>query len=140
LVSFVVYVFIACVGSWIVSITLNNSNNFHFVQRTSIHELSFDSEPLKKVTSSLQDIIPKKFNCTSIELQGGVRSKQSLEAFLRHKRPSEQKFVPSPRNKFMKFLKRQKTLLQLTFFSNFCHFAITTKQASKTRKRKTYTS
>ena len=82
LVSFVVFVFIACVGSWLVGINLNNSYIFHFVQRASIRELSFDAEFEKDITSSLPDIFPYKFNCTWIELQRRVRSfKQFYEAF-----------------------------------------------------------
>lgn len=58
---FVVSVFIACVGSWIVGIKLNNSNNY-FVETTLINELSFDSEYVKDITSSLPDIFLQKFN------------------------------------------------------------------------------
>ena len=41
----------------------------------------FDSESVKGITSSLLDIFLQKFNHTSIELQGVVRSKQFCEAF-----------------------------------------------------------
>ena len=57
---------------------VDNSNNY-FVETTLIHELSFDSEYVKDITSSLPDIFLQKFNYTSI--QGGVTRKQFFEAF-----------------------------------------------------------
>ena len=77
-ISFVVLLFTASVGLWPVGTKLNNSNNFYFVQRTLIHELSFDLESVKDITSSLRDIFPQKFNYTSIELQGVLPSKNSF--------------------------------------------------------------
>ena len=81
LVFFVVFAFIAYVGSWLVGIKLNNSNIFYFGQRTLIHKLSFHSESVKDITSYLPDIFPPRFIDTSIELQSGVRSKQFSETF-----------------------------------------------------------
>ena len=61
--------------------TFFNQGIIYFVQRTLIDELSFDSESVKDITSSLPDIFRQKFNYISIELQDGVRSKQYFEAF-----------------------------------------------------------
>lgn len=88
---------LARMGSRLVGIKLNNSKICYYVQRNLILELSFDSNLLR--TSSLHDMFPKKFNYTSIELQDLVRSEHAVfEAFLRRRRPSKQKFVPSPRD------------------------------------------
>lgn len=122
---------LARLGSRLVGIKLSNSKICYYVQRNLIHELSFDSNLLR--TSSLLDMFPKKFNYTSIELQDLVRSKHAVfEAFLCHKRPSKQKFVPSPRDRFIS--KRAQNYFSWFFSNFFRHFTITTQQASKIRK------
>lgn len=110
-------ILLARMGSRLVGIKLNNSKICYYVQRNLVHELSFDSNLLR--TSSLHDMFPKKFNCTSIELQDLVRSKHAVfEAFLRRRRPSKQKFAPSPRDTDL-FQKGGKITLVDFFLTSF---------------------
>ena len=90
----------------VISIKLNNSNDFHFLERTLIQELLFDSESVKDITSSLPDIFPQKFNRTWIELQGHVISFKTVLRgifYVTSVFPSR-KFFPSPGDRFMNFL------------------------------------
>ena len=97
-----------------VGIMLNNQNNSnicYLVQRTLILELSFDSESVKDFLAARH--FPAEFQLYLDRAKGNVKSKQFFEAF--HKRPSKQKFVPSPQDRLMNFevLRRVKNYFRI---------------------------